>query len=308
VLEPEVPLPQLREEVLLRVAQARPRLALAPVLRFVPLPLLVPVLFVLGLAASCGPLAPWTWLAAPLLAGGVLHRWLLSPGRLWLTRERLVWKPRFGAAAQVRLASVSASDLELRPEREEPWNVELRVRGERPLAIRSLRLTPTEWVTLLRGLPQPHGEAPAQEDLVVLPASLVSGSIGRFRAEETHGLMALLDRSRAEAAEGLVVVRPGSLAYVPLRYSESRGVLMELLWRVRGMATPVVEGFVRLVVDHEEGVLFSPAEVLASPSETASGPGFRFTLRGQAVLLCAADGSQREAIARILARWRERPP
>lgn len=94
--------------------------------------------------------------------------------------------------------------------------------------------------------------------------------------------------------------------FLPARYPESLGLWEELLTRVRRMAPQALERFVWMAADREQGEYVNPAEVNASPSTTDSGPGYRFLLRSQAVLLGATDAAQQVAIARILQQWHER--
>jgi len=217
--------------------------------------------------------------------------WRQNPGRFWLTRERMVWRTRSGDGVEVRLSSLAPGDVELVPMGRKSSGIELRARAPRPLVVPHLRLAPAEWLTLLRALPPPDGEAPSGEDLVLIPVWLVSGYIGRHQAGETQGLL---------------VLQSGSVAFLPGRYSESLGRWGELLTRVRRMSPQVLERFVWMAVEREGGQYFSPPEVHAAPATTDSIPGYRFILRSQAVLVGATDASQQEALARLLQRWRQR--
>ncbi len=284
VLEPAVPLPEASEEVRIHVDQGR-ALPVLPILLITALELGVVGLFYARLPA-------WTLgLLAVAFSGAMAAWWNLTSSQFWLTRERLVWRARSGEVVQAHLASLSAGDVELLPEGPTPTGVELRVRGARPFSIRSLKLRPSEWVTLLRALPAPAGDVSPVEDFALVRCALASGRLGRFEAGEVHGLL---------------VLRPAYAAFVPVRYAASLGLWRELLTRVRRLSPQALDRFVWMAVDREEGMYFNPEEVRASPD--ATGSGVRFLVRGQAVLRGETEEeAPPAAIARLLPRGRGRP-
>lgn len=284
VLEPVVSLPEYSEEVRFQVYQGRALPAL---------PWVLPVLLEVGwIMALAGWLPPWALGLLVVALAGALVAWCLqAPGGFWLTRERMVWRPRSGETVQARLSSLSAGDVELLPEGSAPGSVGLRVRGARSIAIRALRLLPEEWVTLLRALPPPEGDASPEEAFVLVRASLVSGSIRRRQLEGTHGLLVLQARA---------------VAFVPARNEEVLGLWEELLTRVGHLSPRALERFVWMAVDRQEGEYFSPGEVHASPSTQATAPGYRFTLRDQVVLRGAVDARQARTLERMVHQGPER--
>lgn len=280
-------------------------------------PLLVLLLFPLAvvtglLAATNGNPAGLVCaavLAPPLLLAGLWPH--LRTGRYWLTTQRLLWKPRFGRKREARLRDVDPADVSGG-----------RLTSSLRVADRRDRFT----VRYVSGAARLWGGVLVLGDLAAedRPAGRGVADVVWWRGARKTGL---------RQQPGLVVLRPGYVAFLPTGDSQHIGA--ELVGAAVGEAVAkafrrtrnfpagaelpfdVVVGvtsegdpaafdqFVEDAVDEYGGVLWAAGDAEAYREEVAFFPGrdavgFR-TARAAVVGWPGRD--QADTLARVLGRW-----
>ena len=142
----------------------------------------------------------WGLFLPPLLVAGFWP--LLRSGRYWLTTERLIWKPRIGRLRELALADVRTDEIVAK----KLW-ASLRVRGRREsLSLRYIGGLERLWGGIL---------LLAEMDADGLPATGKGvADVAWWRAHRGKGL---------SGQPGLVVLRPGYVAFLPTGASKNLG-------------------------------------------------------------------------------------